>query len=59
MEPWGKDVVLVALTGWGQAEDRARTREAGFDHHLTKPLEIDALQELLAEIQTERVLNEE
>jgi len=36
-EPWGQAVVLVALTGWGQAEDRRRSNEAGFDHHLVKP----------------------
>jgi signal transduction histidine kinase/DNA-binding response OmpR family regulator len=40
--------VLVALTGWGQAEDRRRAREAGFDHHLVKPAELAALQALLA-----------
>jgi signal transduction histidine kinase/DNA-binding response OmpR family regulator len=40
--------VLVALTGWGQAEDRRRAREAGFDHHLVKPAELAALQTLLA-----------
>jgi CheY-like chemotaxis protein/two-component sensor histidine kinase len=41
-------VVLIALTGWGQEEDRRRSREAGFDHHLTKPVELAALQQLLA-----------
>jgi signal transduction histidine kinase/ActR/RegA family two-component response regulator len=40
-------VVLIALTGWGQAEDRSRTREAGFDHHLVKPADIAALQSVL------------
>jgi CheY-like chemotaxis protein len=39
---------LVALTGWGQAEDRRHTHEAGFDHHLTKPADPDALLQLLA-----------
>jgi PAS domain S-box-containing protein len=39
---------LVALTGWGQEEDRRKAREAGFDHHLVKPAEIAALQTLLA-----------
>jgi CheY-like chemotaxis protein len=43
-----KDVLLIALTGWGQPEDRRRTMEAGIDHHLVKPVEIDALQSLLA-----------
>jgi PAS domain S-box-containing protein len=42
------DVVLIALTGWGQEEDRQRTRAAGFDHHLVKPAKIGDLQEILA-----------
>jgi signal transduction histidine kinase len=40
-------VTLIALTGWGQEEDHRRTREAGFDHHLVKPADLDALQALL------------
>jgi CheY-like chemotaxis protein len=43
----GPQPILVALTGWGQPEDRDRSREAGFDHHLLKPVELDVLQELL------------
>ena len=46
-EPWGKDLVLVALTGWGQEEHRRRSAQSGFNHHLTKPVELDALQEIL------------
>jgi PAS domain S-box-containing protein len=46
-DPALRDVVLVALTGWGQDEDRRRTREAGFDHHLVKPVEPEALHGLL------------
>jgi PAS domain S-box-containing protein len=49
-EPWGQQVRLVALTGWGQAEDRRRTREAGFDHHFTKPVDPKAVRELLVSI---------
>ena len=41
--------VLVALTGWGQEEDRRRSQEAGFDHHLVKPVELEDLQQLLAQ----------
>jgi len=48
-QPWGKDIVLVALTGWGQQEHRRRSAESGFNHHLTKPVEFDALQGILAE----------
>ena len=46
-EPWGKDMVLVALTGWGQEEDRHRSREAGFDTHMVKPVDHDVLMKLL------------
>jgi CheY-like chemotaxis protein len=42
---------IAALTGWGQEEDRRRTREAGFDHHLVKPADPDDLRELLARIE--------
>jgi CheY-like chemotaxis protein len=49
-EPWGKNVVLVALTGWGQEEDRHRSKEAGFDAHLVKPVDHDALLRLLASL---------
>ena len=38
-QPWGRDVVLIAQTGWGQEHDRRRTAEAGFDHHTVKPVE--------------------
>ena len=46
-KPWGQSMVIVALTGWGKDEDRNRTREAGFDYHLVKPIEPAALQKLL------------
>jgi len=49
-EPWAKNLVLVALTGWGQEEDRHRSREAGFDAHLVKPVDHDALLRLLASL---------
>jgi CheY-like chemotaxis protein len=51
-EIWGRDIVLVALTGWGQEEDKKRTKEAGFDHHLTKPTEPAMLQDLLANLES-------
>ena len=38
-QPWGKEMVLVALTGWGQDEDRQQAQRAGFDHHLVKPVD--------------------
>ena len=34
---WGQGIVLIALTGWGQHDDRKRSSDAGFDHHLVKP----------------------
>jgi CheY-like chemotaxis protein len=46
-QPWGGDVVIVALTGWGQDEDRRRSRDAGFDHHVIKPVAYASLMELL------------
>jgi two-component system CheB/CheR fusion protein len=46
-QPWGENLVLVALTGWGQEEDKQRTKEAGFNHHLVKPVEPEALRKLL------------
>ncbi|WP_439621798.1 ATP-binding protein [Gemmata sp.] len=46
--PWGRSVVLVALTGWGQDDDRRRTAEAGFDHHLVKPVDPQVVLALLA-----------
>ena len=45
-----RDVKLVALTGWGQEEDRRRTREAGFDHHLVKPADPVELERILNEV---------
>ena len=42
-------MVLVALTGWGQEEDRQKSREAGFDGHMVKPVDLAALMKLLAE----------
>jgi len=47
-EPWGREMTIVALTGWGQEEDRNRSKEAGFDVHIVKPVDFDALLQLLA-----------
>jgi PAS domain S-box-containing protein len=47
-EAWGKRPLLIALTGWGQQEDRVRSRDAGFDAHLTKPIDHRALSEIVA-----------
>lgn len=49
-EPWGRSMVVVALTGWGQPEDRRRAREAGFDNHLVKPADFQELESILSEL---------
>lgn len=49
-QPWGKQMVLIALTGWGQQQDRRRTQEAGFDAHLTKPINYDTIMSVLANL---------
>jgi CheY-like chemotaxis protein len=46
-EDWGKNAYLIALTGWGQADDKERARAAGFDRHLTKPVDPDLVEEIL------------
>jgi CheY-like chemotaxis protein len=46
-QPWGKDIVMIALTGWGQEDDRRKSEEAGFNGHLVKPVDYDRLLELL------------
>jgi len=46
-QPWGRDTILVALTGWGQDDDRRRSQEAGFNFHIVKPVELAALEKLL------------
>jgi len=50
-QPWGKDVLLVALTGWGQTEDRRRSQEAGFNHHLVKPADPLLVMKLLSSLE--------
>jgi CheY-like chemotaxis protein len=47
-QPWGRKMTLIALTGWGQEEDKRKAREAGFDHHLVKPADPTELQQLMA-----------
>ncbi len=46
-EPWGREVYLIAITGWGQKDDKARAIAAGFDHHLTKPVDPDEVERVL------------
>jgi CheY-like chemotaxis protein len=53
-QPWGKDMILIAFTGWGQSRDRSRSKDAGFDFHLTKPVRYNALLEILQNLSHER-----
>jgi CheY-like chemotaxis protein len=46
-EPWGRDMKLIAVTGWGQPDDKARARSAGFDQHLVKPIDPTDVERLL------------
>jgi CheY-like chemotaxis protein len=45
-EAWGSDIVLIAITGWGQADDKRRALAAGFDRHMTKPVDPIQLEQL-------------
>jgi len=49
-EAWGRRMVLIAATGWGQAEDRRRSLESGFDAHLVKPVDPESLFALIARL---------
>ncbi len=53
-QPWGQRVLMVAVTGWGQEEDRHRSLEAGFDTHIVKPVDHDVLMRVLARLTEER-----
>jgi CheY-like chemotaxis protein len=46
-EPWGREMKLIALTGWGQPDDKLRARSAGFDRHLLKPIDPADVDRLL------------
>jgi len=47
-QPWGRKVIVIAVTGWGQEDDRQRSHDAGFDHHMVKPVDPQALMKMLA-----------
>jgi CheY-like chemotaxis protein len=47
-QPWGKNIVIVAQTGWGQEDDKKKSQEAGFDFHMIKPVNPLELERLLA-----------
>ena len=52
-KPWGASVVIIALTGWGQPDDKSRSKEAGCDGHLVKPVNPLDLEKVLAELNVE------
>jgi CheY-like chemotaxis protein/two-component sensor histidine kinase len=49
-QPWGKNIIIVALAGWGQDEDRQKSKETGFSGHMVKPVELKALHALLTQL---------
>lgn len=53
-QPWGMNLFIIALTGYGQAADRQRTKEAGFDGHLVKPVNMTELDQLIHRLQQRR-----
>ena len=48
-QPWSQGLIMIALTGWGEDEDKEHAKQAGFDHHFVKPIDLAALERLLAE----------
>ncbi len=48
--PDGDRLLIVALSGWGQNEDRRKSRDAGFDHHFVKPVDVEGLIELIRKL---------
>ena len=50
LEAWGRNAVLIALTGWGQEQDKQAAKAAGFDEHLTKPVDPDDVERILADL---------
>jgi CheY-like chemotaxis protein len=47
LEAWGRNAVLIALTGWGQDQDKQAAKAAGFDEHLTKPVDPEQVEQVL------------
>jgi CheY-like chemotaxis protein len=49
--PWGPNITLIAITGWGQEDNKRLARNAGFDHHLTKPMDSSVLEAILTTVE--------
>ena len=54
LEPWGNNAILIAITGWGQDVDRRKSQEAGFDHHLVKPVDARDISALMSAAGTQQ-----
>jgi CheY-like chemotaxis protein len=54
-QPWGEHIMVIALTGWGQEDDRRKSEEAGFNGHLVKPVDYDKLLNLLSTVTDDAV----
>jgi CheY-like chemotaxis protein len=52
--PWGGTTTIIAVSGWGEESDKQQSREAGFDHHVTKPLDLEGVQRLLTTVESTR-----
>jgi CheY-like chemotaxis protein len=52
--PWGGTTTIIAVSGWGEEADRKQSREAGFDHHVVKPLDYEGVQRLLSTVESTR-----
>jgi CheY-like chemotaxis protein len=53
-QPWGKAMAIIALTGWGHETDRERSRSAGCDGHLVKPVNLTDLKKMIADVRGSR-----
>jgi CheY-like chemotaxis protein len=57
-QEWGRQALLVAITGWGQEADRQRSKAAGIDHHLLKPADPNVLRQLITQASRARIQNQ-
>lgn len=58
MKPWAANILIIALTGWGQEEYRRKSAEAGFDGHLVKPVDLTELMKLLTDASAQKSVGE-
>jgi CheY-like chemotaxis protein len=55
LEAWGRNAILIALTGWGQEQDKQAAKAAGFDEHLTKPVDPEDVERILDELLSDAI----